>query len=618
MTMNILHGPHWEIAVADVSAALRELPASSVHTAITSVPYWGLRDYGTAKWEGGDPGCDHLAPPKRLQAGFNERYHGKKFATDKQGELAGVPFRERCTRCGAKRIDEQIGLEPHPDLWVKRLVAVFEEVKRVLRDDGTLWLNVGDSYAQGGRGPAGVITLEGGRHNLQEGRAAIKALGEGGRRAPSGIKEKDLIGQPWMLAFALRAAGWYLRADICWSKLNPMPESIKDRPTKSHEYIFLLAKNSRYFYDNDAIREGYSVASIERSKYTRTNTTERLGALLPGAADNRTGKTYINGNNPQGRNVRSVWSISTARFDEGHFATFPPELPERCIKAGTSEKGVCPICGAPWVRIVARGPIDPAWQAACGGDANGGYEGRSAKHEQREKVRCKGRMISEDGEYLDLCGWSGVRSDLIRPVVDTRDMECPRCGNSDWIEAESPPYRRAQTANRQVKELQNSSDVKARILAGLRERRTVGWKPTCGCSPLWKSIESMMGIWDPMRACADPTCRHALRSHGRDHTQCGHCRCHVFRWGDPYDPVPATVLDPFSGAATTGLVALRLGRRYLGVELSPKYAEISRKRLQADIDARAAAAAGKEFGITEPTATEQKAMAAQLKLFGGE
>ncbi|MBY6273924.1 MAG: hypothetical protein CW346_17265, partial [Bacillaceae bacterium] len=211
-------------------------------------------------------------------------------------------------------VDGQIGLESTVEEYVQTMVEVFREVRRVLRKDGTLWLNLGDSY--NGSGGAGGDYAEGG---LKEGQPKYP-----GRRL-DGLKPKDLIGVPWRVAFALQADGWYLRSDIIWSKPNPMPESVTDRPTKAHEYVFLLAKSERYFYDADAIREPHTVDWIGRNIKSAKGNKDR----------NDGGKACETGN-PAGRNKRSVWEISTKPFPEAHFATFPPELPEICILAGTS------------------------------------------------------------------------------------------------------------------------------------------------------------------------------------------------------------------------------------------------------------------------------------------
>jgi DNA modification methylase len=220
------------IWLGDAIDCLRAMPAGSAQTCITSPPFWGLRDYGTGRWDGGRDDCDHKQDVgARKSSGLNGSL------AYKSGEVF-VPYRDVCGKCGARRVDQQIGLEETPDQWVARLVDVFREVRRVLRDDGTLWLEVGDSYnANQGSG----FKIDGYNYG---GADAKRPEGTGVRRV-EGIKPKDLVGAPWLLAFALRADGWYLRSDIIWARPNPMPESVTDRPTKSHSYVFLPAKTAR-------------------------------------------------------------------------------------------------------------------------------------------------------------------------------------------------------------------------------------------------------------------------------------------------------------------------------------------------------------------------------------
>ena len=320
------------------------IPDNSVDCVVTSPPYWGLRDYGIGEWVGGDEGCDHIGPPHRTRTGFNERWHGKQFQEDKQGSL-DEPYKDICGKCGAKRIDKQIGLEPTPEEYCTNMVKVFREVWRVLKSTGTVWLNLGDSYSSGSR----TTTT----NDRFRGDTMVNTV-----RTPvsKDLKQKDLVGIPWRVAFALQADGWYLRSDIIWSKPNPMPESVTDRPTKAHEYVFLLTKSPRYYYDADAIRE--------------PQITEASGKMGSGLIGTHNGMSHGGWNpvgervwNPLGRNKRSVWEIPTQPYSEAHFATYPQKLVEPCILSGTSEKGVCAECGKPWERIVhvSGGTIGQAW-----------------------------------------------------------------------------------------------------------------------------------------------------------------------------------------------------------------------------------------------------------------
>ena len=315
MTVTILDG--------DCRTILPSLSEKSVHCVVTSPPYFGLRDYG---------------------------------------------------------VDGQIGLEQTPDAFVAEMVAVFREVRRVLRDDGTLWLNLGDSYA----GSWGAQSREhAGKHapnvsalSANQVKAAARREGRTGAIPEgSGLKPKDMIGIPWMVAFALRADGWYLRKDIIWHKPNPIPESVTDRPTSSHEHVFLLSKSERYFYDADAIREAESVPSWDDGSRTFGGVNKHGANVAHGErTTGRVATTRKRGVPPRhaeyetsdqsglddvgrggGRNARDVWTIATKPFSEAHFATFPPELPERCIKAGCPAGGTIldPFGGAGTTGLVA-------------------------------------------------------------------------------------------------------------------------------------------------------------------------------------------------------------------------------------------------------------------------
>lgn len=284
---NTASGMKHTILNGDVLDCLRSLPDACVQCVVTSPPYWGLRDYG---------------------------------------------------------VEGQIGLEPTPEEHVEKMVEVFREVRRVLRDDGTLWLNYGDCYV--GSTTGADRPPEPGHTHEDSGR--VKTGQENKHRRPdAGLKPKDLVGMPWRIAFALQADGWYLRSDIIWSKPNPMPESVTDRPTKSHEYIFLLTKRARYFYDCDAVRE--KVENAGKKGYgDYTAKVDETGFAVPDFL--ATKEHYY----PSHRNRRTVWEIPTQPTPEAHFATFPEALVESCIKAGTSARGACPECGAPWRRVVER------------------------------------------------------------------------------------------------------------------------------------------------------------------------------------------------------------------------------------------------------------------------
>ena len=356
----------------------RRLPLAdkSVHMCVTSPPYYGLRDYGTARWEGGDEACDHRVRTAETIAKSlaSSTMH---FGHANTGHAA-EGYSGQCRRCGARRVDSQIGLEATPAEFVATMVRVFREVWRVLRDDGTCWINLGDSYsdvsrnherrdkdASGVERPAGEKSCERCGKNFFGGlgrRFCSSFCGglDNSKRSerPGGLKHKDLCGIPWRTALALQADGWYLRSDIIWSKNNPMPESVTDRPTKSHEYLFLLSKNEHYYYDADAVREEQCAPTGGRQRAALRGTFDYAGAAhkTQESVGNgpRNGGVYSSPINPAGRNLRSVWSIPTEAYPGAHFATFPRRLVEPAVKAGTSEKGCCPRCGAGWLRVVER------------------------------------------------------------------------------------------------------------------------------------------------------------------------------------------------------------------------------------------------------------------------
>lgn len=264
-------------------------------------------------------------------------------------------FRDVCARCGARRVDAQVGLEETPDAYVAELVDVFRGVRRVLRDDGTVWLNIGDSYAasgmkQTGRNDAGRNFTGGGGNTLGSGNPGKQGM----RRLDYGAKPKDLLGIPWRVAFALQADGWYLRSAIVWHKPNPMPESCKDRPTSAYEMVFLLTKQPVYFYDADAIAEP-ATAYEHTSKYGLN--PSRGATPIPGRSDTDKPRTTAGISPPREiRNARNVWAITPKPYKGAHFAIMPPDLAERCIKAGSRSGDTIldPFGGAGTTGLVAN------------------------------------------------------------------------------------------------------------------------------------------------------------------------------------------------------------------------------------------------------------------------
>ena len=327
----------WKILTGDVRSMLQTLPDQSVQCCVTSPPYWGLRDYGTASWDGGDAACDHV----EMAIGMSDKntLGPDRYLPPTNAANVGRSrqFKQKCGHCGARRIDSQIGLEPTPAAFVDQLVAVFREVKRVLKDDGVIWINLGDTYAAN-RG-----------YQVPDSEWQDVGNSQGMKADDIGLKPKDLVGVPWRVAFALQADGWYLRSDVIWAKPNPMPESVTDRPTKAHEYIFLLSKSERYYYDADAIAEPSSevgtVNTFGNKNAAARNVDELTGNMRPG----------VRYETKPTRNCRSVWEITTQSYPEAHFATFPEAIPERCIKAGSKvgDTVLDPFCGAGTTGLVA-------------------------------------------------------------------------------------------------------------------------------------------------------------------------------------------------------------------------------------------------------------------------
>jgi len=312
---------------------------ASVHCVVCSPPYYGLRDYGTGTWTGGDSACTHTKRSSTKEASITTDSRPTNTNHEREGWRGGV-----CGKCGAVRIDQQLGLEATLDTYIDVMVQAFREVKRILRNDGSLWLNIGDSYNAAGR------TGHGTRTGYKQGTNRASATGaDWCRPSAQTLKEKDLCGIPWRLALALQADGWYLRSEIIWHKPNPMPESVTDRPTRAHEQVFLLSKHPHYFYDAEAIKDPSSL-----NTHMRSATVHGEKSLARTQAAGVKDCAAFHGYQPETRNARTVWSILSEPTPFAHFATFPTDLVSRCIRAGTSAYGCCAACGAPWRRLVER------------------------------------------------------------------------------------------------------------------------------------------------------------------------------------------------------------------------------------------------------------------------
>lgn len=593
--------PTVRIINADVREGLRQLADESVQCVVTSPPYWGLRAYEGEQetiW-GGKTDHRHRwkvgerAPTKNATQGDTNStgsHPSGHTVQQKKGKLeAGPGSPGSSCSCGAWR--GSLGLEPTPEMFVEHMTEVFREVRRVLRTDGTCWLNMGDCYVSGGREPSS----EGSKQTTNVGSLL------GAKTPPSGLKLKDLVGMPWRLAFALQADGWWLRSDIIWSKPNPMPESISDRPTKAHEYIFLLTKaphptywthralpgirtqprpdyrytdrglkvehlekppewNSKekitcpdckggrrsdwfgdrecdtckgkgkikrwkrinlwrgheYFYDAAAVREPSGPVRVGG----KNNGLDKPKTPDPRKKQDALGKqTYTGFNdrwkdNPvQGRHLRDVWTIATQAYPEAHFATFPETLPERCIRAGTSERGCCPETGAPYQRKIEK-TYAKEHRRAQGhqGDWRGGGGKAGKVGGMNDGTHPEGLIVKTVG-WEPTCGAPWERE--IGKIDRGRRGKVP-----DGWDAELGAHG---TIHRKGRSKGEPGQI-------LYEKTTTGWKPTC---------------------------EHAA------------------------EPVPCVVLDPFAGSGTMGAVARRLGRSSILIEISEEYVKLIRKRTNA-------------------------------------
>ncbi|MFA5187127.1 MAG: site-specific DNA-methyltransferase [Patescibacteria group bacterium] len=536
------------ILEGDVRECLARLADNSVQCVVTSPPYYGLRAYGTNPqiWDG-DAACEHEwgSEGPCHHPGQVEQTKWKTAEAAGKGQTAGSG--SFCSKCGAWR--GELGLEPTPELYVQHMTEIFREVRRVLREDGTLWLNIGDSY-WGGKGSNGSSK-------------ARRTAKERGYVQPSGtvmmdtrptdgnhpeIKPKDLIGIPWMLAFALRADGWYLRQDIIWSKPNPMPESVEDRCTKSHEYVFLLTKSPKYFYDHEAVKEPCQSGPSDIRKMLEKK--DRIGGKTLEASDplyavnqsTHIGKKRGVGD-PSGRNRRSVWTIATKPFKGAHFAVMPETLVEPCIQAGTSEKGCCSKCGKPWKRIVSKTyKHHEHWF----GDK------QNARHSRGTSGVSYDEPIGSETvgwEPNCTCGRIERKGILLTPE-DSALVEWLEAGNGEYrisVEGDKHHNNWAEQTAHNGREAHFRDKGYSIITWGIKTESSMS--PDCSCNA---------------------------------------------------DTKPCIVLDPFSGSGTVGVVALKHGCRYVGIELNPEYVGISLKRIEASLDAR-----GHLFDVEEELCTPE-------------
>jgi DNA modification methylase len=514
-------------AITQANAMHIPLASRVVQTVVTSPPYYQLRDYKTAKWDGGNnPECDH-SPVRKNPAAGSTLQEGKKNSGHAHEGFIGVT----CPKCGANRIDDQIGLETSLEDYISNLIAVFEEVKRVLRDNGTLWVNMGDSYVTGQKGSGGKtakqLTNAGSFHTPTTSRPNPK----------NALPEKNLMGVPWRFAFAMQAAGWYLRRDIIWYKTNPMPESATDRPSTTHEYIFLFTKKPNYYYDIEAVKEPAKSESLERFQRAW------------GGDENK----YQDGEG-QALNAGKRMASTKKRMGGGPFSK---KYAEQQLQHGGKSR--------------YRSQADTFNRMTNETDVPG-----QSKHQHRDERRedeydlsrrnNKSLWTADEDEYHQFLAWKAQRMQedvwtiacngfkgahfatfpekLVEPCILAGTSAkgcCPECRS---------PYKRivkrittTQARNAAGKHYDGTqrTQVTSRKAPGedfhdlgTISTQTIGWKPTCTCNA--------------------------------------------------GDPIPCLVLDPFSGSGTTGRVATRTRRDYFGTELSWKYIQMKGSRMTLQID----------------------------------
>jgi site-specific DNA-methyltransferase (cytosine-N4-specific) len=436
----------------------------------------------------------------------------------------------------------QLGLEPTIEEYVANMVDVFRLVRELLAEDGVLFLNLGDTYAGGGRGG-----------NPEDSPFRKQATNRGSLIAPTpiprGLKPKDLCMIPARVALALQADGWWLRQDIIWAKPNPMPESVTDRCTKSHEYIFLLSKSERYYFDQEAIKEE-SISCDPRKPYApgqvdrRGNGHDRGGGKVRSPAGWKTGagshgSIHVDGREPvvtytdqvfAKRNKRSVWTIATEPFSEAHFATFPQALVEPCVLAGTSQYGHCSKCGKGWERVVERTGVHAEHTARPHPSQ---IDLESFRKHLRERRQALGFSRTEMCEKLGVKSYQNWEGRTWNGEADVSFIPS------------SEAYLKLKSI------LQISDQFDALIIQG-----------QCG----WDSDGASL-----RRGCV----KNGERFSSSTQTLCWQrsCKCVA-------EPVPGVVFDPFMGSGTVGQVAQRLGRKWIGIELNPDYVKLQAQRTQ--------------------------------------
>ncbi len=559
-----------EVRIGNCIELLREMDPESVQCVVTSPPYWGLRSYAGQQeviWprlDSEEDDCDHRwgphNPPLKPRAVPDSKSPGYDDSSAKRS-----PTGRFCLHCGAWR--GAFGLEPTPQLYIEHTTQVLREIRRVLRPDGLVWWNIGDCYAGSGGAHAKHHANPGISKSWQrDGVPHWGERGEPGRYlAPRGLKQKDLVMIPFRVALATqgfavvsaaeilsaadmlaaaRAKGdWHLvemveallrrwafacliapesewvRSVVIWEKPNAMPESVRDRPTEAHEYIILLSKSERYFYDADAVREPLAEATVERNLYPHAGSESSQVAV---SRPRRPGEQA----SLAGRNLRSVWRFATVPYPGAHFAVFPPELPRRCILAGTPPK-VCATCGAPWERLTQREIDNTGYPNGPGG--NYIDKGHPPGGQERDESSTLGKVARY---RVATIGWQPTCECHGEANWTTR--ECQSCGGSG--------------------------------------------RAVCGLCLGQGDLSDGLFTGRPCPACGG--C-------GMDREEvCEECEGDGQVRAREYDPRtveawptrPALVLDPFAGSGTTLRAAEDLGRWWIGLEISEEYSPQIRRR----------------------------------------
>lgn len=634
------------LLVGDCRAKLKELPDNSVHVCVTSPPFFGLRDYGTARWEGGSPDCDHRQPGTKTGPKTTLRNDGRAHTGPYEGERAltvGFPYKDRCGKCGATRVDGQIGLEGSLADFIAALVGVFREVRRILHPTGLLFVNMGDSYASK---PVGSFNGGGFKdtsaRNGTRNMTGVATSGTLDKVRASGLKEKDLMLVPARLAIALVDDGWWLRSDIIWHKKAPMPESVTDRPTSAHEHIFMFAKQARYFYDATAVAE----PALQPEGSAALTAQHKRGVLQDLSAS-----TLGTNQGAATRNLRNVWTLGSEPFSGaavyGTSRKVSPDCPVHGYRASQararSGDGPQAVFGSDRNRrtdarpVPAQAPADAATPQDRFGPLFDGFSATPRSTQNRRTadgstpnatsgdtpasgIACMERshpMAAEDGRTLgSSTGEGSAPSDRSSDPLGQTSFRNARTETqpTDALASTLPDGEQHNgSSSTSADSDQGAASLSARTAAGssdmskcscpsipdhyavfpreLPRRCIKAGSSQAGCCPNclspWRRVverESLTTrpISSPLGVRGEnPSGNRSLGQPQQSHRV---SRVETTGWeptcvcGDT-TPIPCTVLDPFAGAGTTGLVADELGRDAVLVELSPEYARMAEQRI---------------------------------------